>query len=322
MLAEMRLAKSAQLPRSHLSFPREIFLLQDALDPDVDRKGAEPLVGKQHHAIGNLRSHTRQLTKKCAQSLVRQFPPFLEVCFAGTDEACRREKIFRPIAQGTGAQIVFGKFRNPVRGRECVDFATRHLFACSVTLPQRPRHLADVRHLFHRRSDERRKTFPARLPNDPQSRTKIARGAHCRIVGEGATNLRERMIERKIMADDLRACAANEKAISSLLHKHSLGVDRSRVTLAAFFPMEDLAGIEGFIQVEIRSRDSSWKIGSHSESCAKERRFPNRRRRVERIEGRAKNRVGGLEAAAPCQKPLCVPVLFLSANRRDARSRL
>ena len=43
---------------------------------------------------------------------------------------------------------------------------------------ERQRNLADMRHLFHRRTDERGQTFPFRLPNDPQSATKIARRVH------------------------------------------------------------------------------------------------------------------------------------------------
>ena len=37
---------------------------------------------------------------------------------------------------------------------------------------ERERNLPDMRHLFHRRTDERGETFPSRLANDAQSATK------------------------------------------------------------------------------------------------------------------------------------------------------
>jgi len=35
------------------------------------------------------------------------------------------------------------------------------------TFAQRQRNLPDMGHLFHRRADKGRQTFPFRLPNDP-----------------------------------------------------------------------------------------------------------------------------------------------------------
>src|SRR5438067_7819913 len=53
VFTEISLTKSAQLRRSHFSFPRKIFLPQDPLDPHVDRERAQPLVGEEHHTISN-----------------------------------------------------------------------------------------------------------------------------------------------------------------------------------------------------------------------------------------------------------------------------
>ena len=63
MLSEIGLAKSAELRRRHFSFSGKVFLFQDALDPDVDRKRPEPLVSKEHHTISNLRAHAGQLAE-------------------------------------------------------------------------------------------------------------------------------------------------------------------------------------------------------------------------------------------------------------------
>src|SRR5437868_5823500 len=40
---------------------RKILFAQDPLDPDIDRERAQPLVGKKHHAISNLRAYAWQL---------------------------------------------------------------------------------------------------------------------------------------------------------------------------------------------------------------------------------------------------------------------
>src|SRR6266850_228844 len=58
-----------------------------------------------------------------------------------------------------------------------------------------------MRHLFHRRTDERSQTLPFRLANDSQAATKIARFIHDRIVGKRSANVRQRMIKREIMSD-------------------------------------------------------------------------------------------------------------------------
>ena len=43
--------------------PRKILLFQNSLNPDIDRKCAQALIGKQHYAVGYLRSHAGQRTQ-------------------------------------------------------------------------------------------------------------------------------------------------------------------------------------------------------------------------------------------------------------------
>jgi hypothetical protein len=61
VLAKILVAKFAKLLRGHLSFPREILLSQDALNPNIDRKRPQPFVSEEHYAVGHLRAHARQL---------------------------------------------------------------------------------------------------------------------------------------------------------------------------------------------------------------------------------------------------------------------
>ena len=58
-----------------------------------------------------------------------------------------------------------------------------------------------MRNLFHRRTNERRQTFPFRLANDAQAAAKIARFIHYQIARKGTANFLKRMIEREIIRD-------------------------------------------------------------------------------------------------------------------------
>jgi len=67
VFAEIRLAKGAELLRGHLSSPWKILLFQDALNPNIDRKRAQPFVSEEHHAIGDLGAHPGQLAEARTQ---------------------------------------------------------------------------------------------------------------------------------------------------------------------------------------------------------------------------------------------------------------
>src|SRR5690349_6586373 len=54
VLAEVLLCERSQLRRVQFSGPWKVLFAQDPLDPDVNRKRAQPLVGEEHHAISNL----------------------------------------------------------------------------------------------------------------------------------------------------------------------------------------------------------------------------------------------------------------------------
>jgi len=60
MFAKICFAKFAQPLRRHFLRPRKIFLPQNTFDPDIDRKGTEAFVGKEHHTISDLCSYARQ----------------------------------------------------------------------------------------------------------------------------------------------------------------------------------------------------------------------------------------------------------------------
>src|SRR5437762_11881103 len=67
---------------------------------------------------------------------------------------------------------------------------------------ERERNLTNVRHLFHRRTDERGQTFPFRLTNDSQATTKFSRCVHDRIPRERRTDFCKWMIKREVSRDD------------------------------------------------------------------------------------------------------------------------
>src|SRR5438045_5592270 len=123
--------------------------------------------------------------------------------------------------------------------------------------PERQRNLTNVRHLFHRRTDERGQTFPFRLENDSQATTKFSCRVHDRIVREGFTDFRQRMIKREVTGNrGMRIwrispwrsagtrrhfCAQN---LATLLDTNWQIADRSHKSLTDLFPMKDLARIE------------------------------------------------------------------------------
>src|SRR5450631_2391838 len=63
VFSEVGFTKGAELCCGYFSFSRKVFLFQDALDPDVDWKRPQPLVGKEHHTTSNLCAHARQFTQ-------------------------------------------------------------------------------------------------------------------------------------------------------------------------------------------------------------------------------------------------------------------
>ncbi|HCP92112.1 MAG TPA: hypothetical protein DIT76_08730 [Spartobacteria bacterium] len=88
---EIQFRKRAQsLPR-HFSFPRKIFLSQDALNPDVDREGAQTFVSEKHHTISNLRAHARQLAELFSKIDIGKRRPGIEIGCALTDEPRGRQ---------------------------------------------------------------------------------------------------------------------------------------------------------------------------------------------------------------------------------------
>jgi hypothetical protein len=67
MVPEVSLCERSKARRVQFSRPREILFAQNPLDPDVDRERAQPLVGKEHHTISNLRAYAGQLAQSRAK---------------------------------------------------------------------------------------------------------------------------------------------------------------------------------------------------------------------------------------------------------------
>jgi hypothetical protein len=109
VLSEVDLAKGAELCCGHFSFSGKIFLFQNALDPHVDRKCLQPLVGKKHHTISNLRAHARQLTQTRSQCFIRELAPLFKIDLGG-NEARRRQQVIRPVIERARLQIGFREF--------------------------------------------------------------------------------------------------------------------------------------------------------------------------------------------------------------------
>src|SRR5438105_11178571 len=61
MVAKISLCERLEPGGVQSSRPRKILFAQNPLDPDVDRERAQPLVGKEHHTISNLRAYAGQL---------------------------------------------------------------------------------------------------------------------------------------------------------------------------------------------------------------------------------------------------------------------
>jgi hypothetical protein len=60
-----------------------------------------------------------------------------------------------------------------------------------------------------------------------------------------------------MVSDNLRSRAGEDEPISPLLHVNAVRTDRARITVAASFPMEDLAGVQRARKIEVRRRDFS-----------------------------------------------------------------
>ncbi len=73
--------KRVSVARVQFSRPRKIFSSQHALDPDIDREGAEAFVGKKHHTISNLRAHAGQRAQLCPKIGIGKHDPCFEIRF-------------------------------------------------------------------------------------------------------------------------------------------------------------------------------------------------------------------------------------------------
>jgi hypothetical protein len=82
MFAKIGVTKFSQPLRVQFLSAGKILLPQNAVDPNVDRKGAQAFVGEKHYAIGDLRAYAGQLTKLCPKIDIRKRRPRLEVGFA------------------------------------------------------------------------------------------------------------------------------------------------------------------------------------------------------------------------------------------------
>src|SRR5437868_3501162 len=118
------------------------------------------------------------------------FGQSFEITLAGGDQLSSRKQVCSAIPELAFAQIFLGSPSNAVWRRKCVNNIFTKLSSLTKAIPERRRDLANMRHLLHRRTNECRQTFPLRLPDDPQTATKIASGFHDRIVRKRCADLR------------------------------------------------------------------------------------------------------------------------------------
>jgi hypothetical protein len=132
----MSRAEFLQFAGAKFAAAREVFLPQDALDPDVDRESAQSFIGEKHHAIGHLGADPRQLAKSRPQLVVRQGAPRFEICFPAGHSFCRREESLRPITQPTIAQLSLCRAGQSFRGRESIYVSPVYRGTDAKTLAQ------------------------------------------------------------------------------------------------------------------------------------------------------------------------------------------
>ena len=128
VFAEVRFRELPQPLRGHFLSTREIMLPQHALDPDIDRECAQPLIRKKHHAICNLRPHAWQRAQLFSELGIRQRRPRLEIRLAGADEPRRRTQIFGAIAELAIAQLLLRSLRKSHAAKRTCTRADRRSF--------------------------------------------------------------------------------------------------------------------------------------------------------------------------------------------------
>jgi len=75
VFAKIYFRKFAQPLFCEFFLPRKILLFQNSLAPDVNRKCAQPLVGKEHYAIRYLRSYAGQRAQLFSKIGIRKSRP-------------------------------------------------------------------------------------------------------------------------------------------------------------------------------------------------------------------------------------------------------
>src|SRR6202035_2384240 len=135
--------------------------------------------------------------------------------------------------------------------------------------------------LFHRRADKGGETFPARLPNNSQAATVSARRLHQRIVWKRSADFREPMIQREIIADQVRASFCYPQRIAALFRIYWPISNRAVKSVVDRFPMKHLAGIERHCEIEI-GRGNFCEV--HKQTSNTQRPTSNRETRVARRE--------------------------------------
>ena len=91
MVPEVSLCERSKPRGVQFSRPREIAFAQNPLDPDVDRERAQPLVGKEHHTISNLRAHAGQRAQPRAKIDIGERSQLLKIDISACDRARRRQ---------------------------------------------------------------------------------------------------------------------------------------------------------------------------------------------------------------------------------------
>lgn len=107
VFAKMAFGKFAQPRRVQFSCPWKIVLSQNALNPDIDGKSAQPFIGEKHHTISDLCTHAWQFTELLPKIGIGKYLPLIEIHFARINKPGGGEQMRRAIADRAFAQFPF-----------------------------------------------------------------------------------------------------------------------------------------------------------------------------------------------------------------------
>jgi hypothetical protein len=89
MVPKVSLCERSKPSGVQFSRPGKIVFAQHPLNPDVDRERAQPLVGKEHYTISNLRAYARQLAQPRPKIDIGERRQLLQIDISARDQPRR-----------------------------------------------------------------------------------------------------------------------------------------------------------------------------------------------------------------------------------------